>query len=144
MHEVIPKLLWLGHASDGRDAKGLFASDIQAVVDLAAEERAAQLPREFVYCRFPLVDGDGNSPAVLEMAVTTVASFLEKQVRTLVCCGAGMSRSPAVAAFAVALNSGRPPDECLGELIAGQPHDMSSALWHELRTACIQNGPDSP
>ena len=60
MREIVPQLLWIGSASDARDWRRLMQQGVTAVVDLALEETAAQLPHEMVYCRFPLVDGDLN------------------------------------------------------------------------------------
>ena len=60
MHEIHPDLLWLGHALDVREPRPLFDAGITAVVDVAFEEPPAQLPRQLIYCRFPLSDGGGN------------------------------------------------------------------------------------
>src|ERR1700722_18815771 len=111
MEQIPPDLLWLGHAGDGRDLRGLFAVGIRARVELAAEEAPAPTPRDLIACHFPLVDGGGNDPAVLILALRTVTSLLEQKVPTLVCCGAGMSRSPAIAAGAIALLSGEHPED---------------------------------
>jgi protein-tyrosine phosphatase len=103
MRQIPPHLLWLGHAGDGRDYRSILDADIQALVQLAAEEPALDSPRDLVYCRFPLVDGSGNDRKLLYLAIMTVVNLLEKKVPTLVFCGAGMSRSPAIAAAALAL-----------------------------------------
>jgi protein-tyrosine phosphatase len=87
------------------------------------------------YCRFPLVDGAGNSPAILRAAVEMTQRLVEQQVLTLVACGAGMSRSPAVAAMVIARLSGRPPDDVLAELVAMRPHDVSPLVWADLKRA---------
>ena len=60
MRQINGRPLWLGNASDLRNTPLLFAAGIVAVVDLAGNEPPAALPREFVYCRFPIVDGGGN------------------------------------------------------------------------------------
>ena len=62
------------------------------------------------------------------MAIQTVVSLL-KQIPTLVYCGAGMSRSPAVVAAALSIVQGGSPDEKLKEIVAGHPHDVSPHLW---------------
>ena len=67
MLEVIPDRLWLGNFSQLRDARSLFDLQIKAVVDLAHEELPAQLPREISYLRFPLIDGGGNSPELIDL-----------------------------------------------------------------------------
>jgi protein-tyrosine phosphatase len=93
------------------------------------------LGREIVYCRFPLMDGGGNSPVVLRAAVEITVRFAKENVPTLVACGAGMSRSPAVVTMALAKIDGRSPDECLAALVAGQPHDVSPLFWDDLQRA---------
>jgi hypothetical protein len=52
--------LWIGHVGDVRDPRSLFSTGTLAVIDLALNEPPASLPRELVYCRFPLIDGAGN------------------------------------------------------------------------------------
>lgn len=75
---------------DARDLRGIYNSGILAVIDLAINEPPAQLGREIVYCRFPLNDGDGNSDALITLAVRTIASLVRYQAPTLVACSAGM------------------------------------------------------
>ena len=131
MREIRP-YLWLGHALDGRDLRALHDHGILAVVDLALEERPAQLSRDLAYCRFPLTDGAGNRPALLRAAIVATAGFIRDQVQTLVCCGAGMSRSPAIVAAALTWLEGESLESHLTDLIAGQPHDVSPALLAEI------------
>ena len=103
------------------------------MVQLAAEEPPLSLPRSMLYHRFPLMDGSGNSPAFLMLAVGMVASLLRLRVPTLVCCGMGLSRSPAVAAVALAIVLRESPDEVLRMLAARRPVDVSPAFWGEVR-----------
>jgi len=86
MREALPAQLWLGNAVDGRDVRQLFQAGVRAVVDLAAEELPASLPREVIYCRFPLIDSAGNSSDVIRLAVSTLVKLLRQRVCTLVCC----------------------------------------------------------
>ena len=95
------------------------------------------LGRDMIYCRFPLVDGAGNPAVVLRAAVEVTQRLVEQQIATLVACGAGMSRSPAVVAMALAKLSGQSPDETLARIIAGQPHDVSPLFWDELQRAIV-------
>ena len=74
---------------------------IKAIVQLAMEEPPLQPPRELVYLRFPLLDGTGNDPNMLHLAISCVATLIRQGTPTLVCCGGGMSRSPAVVAAAL-------------------------------------------
>jgi len=132
MREIVPQLLWLGNRKDARDTTGLLDSGITAVVDLAVEELPAQLTREMVYCRFPLLDGVGNRPWLLYAAICATAGLIRKRVPTLVCCGSGMSRSPAIVAVTLAVVRRAAPDDCLQEVVAGCPHDVSPPLWNDI------------
>jgi protein-tyrosine phosphatase len=132
MNAIPPYQLWLGHAGDGRDLRQIYAAGIRALVELAAEEAPAPTPRDLIVCRFPLVDGSGNDPAVLGLALRTVAGLLERNIPTLLCCGAGMSRAPAFAAGALALVTGQHPEDCLQQLVAHRPADVMPALWAEI------------
>src|SRR5687768_15879746 len=98
MEKIEPYALWLGHADDGRAFQSLFERGIQAVVQVAFEEPPIATPRELIYCRFPLLDGEGNPKPTIRAAVVTVVGLLTDRVPTLVCCGAGMSRTPVIAA----------------------------------------------
>ena len=132
MNQILPHPLWVGHAGEGRDFRRVFDAGIKALVQLAAEELPSQPPRELLFCRFPLVDGSGNNPEVLYLAIHTVTTLLQKRIPTLLACGAGMSRSPAVAAAALSLAHHEPPEDCLQYVIRYHPGDVSPALWSEI------------
>jgi hypothetical protein len=144
MREISQGRLWLGTVIDVRGVHALYDAGVEAVVDLAYEEPLAQLPRDLCYCRFPVVDGAGNRIERLATALETVAALVRRQVPTLVACGAGMSRSPAVLAMALALVRQRAPETCLYELATGSPHDISPPLWADLRKAYNQLVGDRP
>jgi hypothetical protein len=132
MRRVAGRPLWLGHRGDARDPAALLSLGIIAVIDLAAEEPFATLPREIVYCRFPLADGPDNPRWIVRSAVETLAGWLREGIPTLVSCGAGMSRSPAITAAALAIAEGRPIEECLAEIVEGGVCDVSPAFWRDL------------
>jgi protein-tyrosine phosphatase len=133
VRQVSPYWLWLGHAGDGRDFRAIYDAGIRAVVQLALEEPALQPPRDLVYCRIPLLDGSGNADDALFLAVRTVADLLRRRVPALVCCGAGMSRAPAVGAAALALVEQAPPEDCLRRLAEQHhPTDVTPGLWNEV------------
>jgi protein-tyrosine phosphatase len=136
MREILQGKLWLGNAGDGRDPERLLRAGVVAVINLAAEEPSPVLPRSMVYCRFPIMDGAQDGQAVLDVAIQTVVSLLKNQVPTLVYCGAGMSRSPAVVAAALSVVQGGSPEERLREILAGHPHDVSPQLWEAIHRAC--------
>jgi protein-tyrosine phosphatase len=138
MNQISPYKLWIGHLGDSRDYKRMFNLGIQALVTLAAEEANGEPPRDLVYCHFPLLDGAENEEPIMDVAIGTLASLLTKGVPTLVCCGAGMSRSPSLTAAALSISLQKPMEECL-ELIA-QHHrsDVSPGLWRQIREICLR------
>lgn len=133
MKQITPYQLWVGHAGDGRAPPVIVDNGIKAVVQLAVEELALQLPRELIYLRYPLLDGSGNKPLLLRLAIDGVAKLVEAGTPTLVCCGGGMSRSPAVIAAALAIVERTDLDEVLARMLRSHPADISPALWAEVR-----------
>ncbi len=133
MREVIPKVLWIGNAHDARDVKGVLGFGITAVVDLAMEEAPILFPRDVAYCRFPLIDGAGNTPALIKAAIFTISSFIRGEVPTLVTCSGGMSRSPTIAAAALAAIDETTIEEALKRIAAAGPHDVSTTFWTEVQ-----------
>jgi len=89
-----------------------------------------------IYCHFPLADGAPDEPTILRVAIQTVATSLKSQVPTLVYCGAGMSRSPAVVAAALSIVQGGSPEERLKEVVAGHPHDVSPQVGEAVCGLC--------
>ncbi|HVA49829.1 MAG TPA: dual specificity protein phosphatase [Pirellulales bacterium] len=141
MREVLPGLLWIGNAFDARDFKSVFDHRIQAVIDLAMEESPVSAPRELIYCRFPLVDGQGNSPVTIEAAINTAVIFVRAMAPTLISCSGGMSRSPAIAAAVTARIEGIEPEEAIKRIAASGPHDVSPLLWYEVTQALNRSRP---
>ncbi len=68
------------------------------------------------------------------------ANNATEQIPTLVYCGAGMSRSPAIVAAALSIVQGGSPDERLKGIVAGHPHDVSPHLWEVVGGACSRMG----
>ena len=60
MTQIQPYSLWIGHAGEARDYERIADAGIEALVNLAAEKKCDQPPRELLYLRFPLIDGIGN------------------------------------------------------------------------------------
>jgi protein-tyrosine phosphatase len=127
--------LWLGNAGDVRDLVAVRRSGVRAIVDLALNEVPLAVPRDLVYCRFPIVDGTANGRGLVRSAIETTSSLLRCGTPTLIFCSAGMSRTPAIAAGALALIGGRLPQECLMEVVKGAPADLSPAIWDEVVAA---------
>jgi protein-tyrosine phosphatase len=138
MTRIEPHLLWVGHAGDGLAFRDL---DALAVVQLAIEERPLSGLREQIVCRFPLLDGDGNDVGLLRLAIRCVAFLIQTKIPTLVCCGAGMSRSPAVVAAALALQERLDPDDSLRRVGAACRTDVSPGLWRDIKAALKDGDP---
>lgn len=111
---------------------------IQAIVDLAATEPPPTITRDLAYIRCPLLDASGNSPWLVCLAVETVWRLMHAKVPTLVYCSAGMSRTPAIVAAAIALESHRPLADCLREITANVPHDVSAGLIADVQAVLSQ------
>jgi hypothetical protein len=134
--------LWIGNARDARDIRAVLDAGIEAVVDLGMEELPVRPTRELVYLRFPWIDGGGNSGWMLRAAVAALVELVQAQVPTLVACGAGMSRSPCLAAAAVAAIEGRPMAAVLATMSG--PVDVSPELMRELIGSLGPPSGDSP
>jgi hypothetical protein len=134
MRKIEGLSLWIGTARDARDIKLVLDNGIEAIIDLALEERPVSPTRELIYLRLPLLDGAGNSQWLLQTASNALEDLMKNGVQTLVACGAGMSRSPAVAAVAIAKFLGKQPIDVLVWLQSFGPQDVSPALWQELTT----------
>jgi protein-tyrosine phosphatase len=139
MRQVAGFPLWIGHVGDVRDTRVLFSTGIRAVIDLALNELPAALPRELVYCRFPLIDGVGNPPWLMQAAVDCVASFLLSGTPILVYCGAGMSRSPCIAAAAITRVRSCSADEALLVIAASGAVDVTPGFWAEVKAAQLSS-----
>jgi protein-tyrosine phosphatase len=133
MNQIQPYKLWVGHAGDGRDIHEVFNRGIKAIVQLAMEEPPLQPPRELVCLRFPLMDGSGNDPAILQLAIQCVTTLVQQGIPTLVCCGGGMSRSPAIVAAALAMVENTDMEQSVRRVIQSHPADVSPGLWDEIR-----------
>ncbi|MCA9239516.1 MAG: dual specificity protein phosphatase family protein [Planctomycetales bacterium] len=128
--------LWLGGTGDLLHFERLFEHSIGAIVDLAFEELRPSIPRDIIYCRFPLNDGGGNPYGILRLAVETVAALASVPVTTLVCCSAGMSRSPTIAAYAIATRTGESPESVLLRIGEHASLESNQALWNDVTQAC--------
>ena len=59
---------------------------------------------------------------------------------TLVYCEEGMSRSLALTAAAISRWRGQTPEAALKSVIGDAPHDVSTALWHDIRALVAEAG----
>jgi hypothetical protein len=132
MNQILSRALWIGHAGEGYDARSVLDLEVEAVVDLAVEEPPRATPRSLIVCRFPLIDGSGNRPALLALAVRTVAALVVSETPTLVCCGNGVSRAPAIVAAAMAAAYHGPPEDWLKRVALHHHSDVCPGLWADL------------
>ena len=94
--------LFVGTRADAADSQRLETHDITTVVSLTHE--APELSAQAIDLHsIPLIDGPQNSREQFTKAVEETVIALEDGERVLVHCAAGASRSPTVAATALAL-----------------------------------------
>jgi hypothetical protein len=135
MRQVPDRSIWIGNAGDLHGARAVLALGIQAVVEVADSEQLASLPRDLIRLRFPLSDGGDNRDWLVRLAVESVASLVRAGVPTLVCCGAGLSRSVCLAAAALAHADGKPFEEMLVAVAKLGPADVSPHLAAQFQQA---------
>ncbi|MGE4003732.1 MAG: protein phosphatase [Planctomycetaceae bacterium] len=135
MRTVIPERLWIGNAGDLSEPIIRAEPEDLAIVDLAIDEPVHPTFRDRLYLRIPLIDGSENSPERLRLAVRTVAALLLDQVPICLACSSGMSRSPAIAAYAMALVQKRKPEECLSMIREACGGDVMPVLWNDIADA---------
>jgi hypothetical protein len=134
MRRIDGNSLWIGTSRAARDIRAVLEAGIEAIVDLAKLCEPVKPTRELVYLRFPLVDGAGNPPWLICAAVRAVDGLVRMGVPALVACDGGMSRSPVIAAAALALGApGSSPDVVLRNIAAGGPADVQPALWDDVK-----------
>lgn len=133
MRRLHPHSLWLGNTPTLWDLRGVHDEKIVVIVDLAANEMPPALTRDLTYLRFPLVDGGGNPPWLLQLAIENVTRLLKSRITTLIVCSAGMSRSPAIAAAAISCHSGTSLASALATVTEGFAHDVSPGLIAEIQ-----------
>jgi hypothetical protein len=133
MRQVPGYPLWLGHVGDVRDLRTILSTGILALVDLALNEPTTTVTRELVYCRFPLLEGSGNPPWLLRTAIDTLAGLLRSGTPTVLFCGAGMSRTPIIAAAAVAQVRHCSLAEAVDVVMQSGPADLSPGLLAEVQ-----------
>ena len=74
----------------------------------------------------------------LRLALDTTVSLLRYRVPTLVACADGMSRSPAIAAAAIAVVRGTSPEAMLEEIAKSGSHDVVPGLWAEIEALAVE------
>ena len=133
IRDAYNELLFIGDAISARDLKQIYDREFAAVLDLAANETPAVLGRDIIYCRFPLSDDDSNKDDIVTAAIECLCSLIRRDYRTLVACSAGMSRSPVIAAAALAILSGSSLGDSLVQITANAPHDVSPTFFSSVQ-----------
>lgn len=128
MHQIPGTSLWLGNASHLRNVPAILRLDITTIVDFAIEEPVPNLPRTVSYFRFAITDDGANDLVLLKAAITLTALLASGQHPTAICCSAGMSRSPVIAAAALCVAHGASIHEMLTLVTQHQPADVSPAF----------------
>jgi atypical dual specificity phosphatase len=102
MDEVVDGL-FVGTAEDAGNQALTGEYDIEVIVSLTHESPDDWFPSDLMVVRLPMKDGPQNDQQIFEQAVNRVLSRLRAGDKILIHCSAGASRSPAVAATALAL-----------------------------------------
>lgn len=144
MRRIPETPLWLGHQGDAHNLRGVLSAGILALVDLALDSPPVPITRELVYLRFPLLDGADNPPWLLRCAIGAVARLVGADVATMVFCGAGLSRSPVIAAAGLALARGLDPNEALIRVTGDAPCDVTPALWRDVLRNATADAMENP
>lgn len=132
MRSIASFPLWIGNAADRSSPRSWLDAEVEAVVDLADNEPPLVMPRGLVSLRFPILDGNGNPRWILRAVLRSLDEAIRASVPTLVCCSAGMSRSPALVAGAIALATGDDPARTLALVASSGAVDVSPGLWHDV------------
>ncbi|WP_256301588.1 dual specificity protein phosphatase family protein [Haloarchaeobius salinus] len=126
MNEVVNGL-FVGTLEDAGNSSLLDEQGISAIVSLTYTEPEDGFPQDKSVSRWPMMDGPQNSREQFEQAVAVVETHLEQDTEVLVHCSAGASRSPAVAATALAIHSNLELEEAFKRISsrrdAVEPHN---------------------
>lgn len=125
MDEVAPGL-YVGTAADATDEHLLREQGVTAVVSLTHDALDA-VPDHTTAVDVPLTDGPQHDREAFDRAVTETLARLAADEPVLVHCAAGSSRSPSVAATALALHAGLALDAAFTQVAdrsdAVDPHE---------------------
>ncbi len=98
--------LFVGTVTDAGDEEMLEQHDVDRVVSLTHRDPAEGFPDDVSVSQCAMMDGPQNQRDVFHSAVEQCLSGLERGEIILVHCSRGASRSPSVAAAALALDAG--------------------------------------
>jgi len=133
--------IYVGAESSAEDQSMLQTHDIDTVISLTHNTPATGTSTRI---DIPMVDGPQNDYQGFLNAVETVIEAREKEQRVLIHCAAGSSRSPAVAAAAIALRTDATLNEAFNQIIDRRPEtDPHDALIRHAARAIDQKTANS-
>ncbi len=95
--------LFVGTLADAADEELLTENGIDRIVSLTYGDPEAGYPKSISISQCPMMDGPRNDEETFQEAVEAVLSGFDQDETVLIHCSRGASRSPAVAATAVAI-----------------------------------------
>jgi hypothetical protein len=133
--------LYVGTVEDAGDSELLGQAGVSSVVSLTFDGPDQGFPSGVDVFRSSMMDGPRCDRDSFESAVRETVSFLERGETVLVHCSRGASRSPSVAAAAVALHQSTGIDEAFQQVgesrEAVDPHEallrLAVEVYEDLR-----------
>jgi len=120
MDRVAPGL-FVGSAESAADASRQAAAGITTICALTHGPPAGGYPDAASVVDVPMMDGPRNDPDAFRRAVEAVVAALADGETVLVHCSRGSSRSPAVAAAALAIRRDCSVEAAFAEVRASRP-----------------------
>ena len=114
--------LWLGDVQDAGRPDELRARGVTRIVSLIDAELDEPYPETVRVTRHPLTDGQAAEWAPFAAATDTVRGALDADESVLCHCSAGISRSGAVVAAALAVRHDESFDAGLERVVAAKPN----------------------
>jgi protein tyrosine phosphatase (PTP) superfamily phosphohydrolase (DUF442 family) len=120
----------IGNYLEAQDAELLRHHGFQSVLSLDGSLTSGDAGRlgVAVVVAFRLVDGAGNDPRVLKMAIEALGDLVRSDAPVLVHCHAGRSRSVVVVAGYLANTQGLDPEEGIARVTAKREANVTSEL----------------
>ena len=104
--DAVANGLFVGTLADAGDTEAVRERGIELLVSLTHGRPESGFPTAVTVRRHSMTDGPRNERAAFRAAVNAVRSGLAAETPVLVHCQSGASRSPAVAATAIAVEQG--------------------------------------
>ncbi|MFP9191207.1 dual specificity protein phosphatase family protein [Natrialbaceae archaeon A-CW1-1] len=135
--EQINDCLYIGGLREAGRPSTYSDNDITAVLNLCSLDPVRAYPEYLIIARQPLIDGEQNKLDDFELAVEQLFELLNREEQVFVHCGAGVSRSCAVTATALAYEYGTCIDDAV-ERIAQKKPDVNPhpTLLEQARQTC--------